>query len=133
MSIGLLETEWSYILLVLPPGLRISFSPHNQQLLDTPIPTGIFHKALGSRCETLGVTGEHGGLTHIVETKVQHADSLQACEGDGLATLEIQIIFPPKNIFSFKGKKDYLFLTNASSTMRGSSITEWVDVGLYLL
>lgn len=69
--------EWSYILLVLPLGLWISCSPHNQQLWDTPLPTGIFHKALGSRCEALGVTGEHGGLTHIVETKVQHADSLQ--------------------------------------------------------
>lgn len=32
-----------------------------------------------SRREAFGVTWEHGGLTHVVETQVEHADSLQTC------------------------------------------------------
>lgn len=32
----------------------------------------------GSRRQALRVTWEHGRLTHVVETQVQHADSLQA-------------------------------------------------------
>lgn len=40
--------------------------------------TGSVHAVEGSRCQALRVTWEHGGLTHVVETQVQHADSLQA-------------------------------------------------------
>lgn len=38
------------------------------------------HACASSRGQAFRVTGEHGGLTDVVQTEVQHGDSLQSCE-----------------------------------------------------
>ncbi len=55
----------------------VSF-PHHQHLRVSPVMTEVVRVVEGSRRQALRVTWEHGRLTHVVETQVQHADSLQA-------------------------------------------------------
>lgn len=61
--------------------MLISIAPLHQNLSVCQLRTSSIHFLEGSRCHSLRVTWEHGGLAHIVEAQVQHADSLQAWVG----------------------------------------------------